>query len=175
MTDEELMRAYTKGDMEAYKILYQRHKSRVFGFLISRLKSKEEAEEVFQEVFIKLHNHRQNYRPDIPFLPWLFTVIKNTMIDHIRKQNNFVKHIQVDSTLIEDAFHEYQESSCVSDNFTEFTHLSEEQKQMLNLRFNQDLSFTEIAEQMNISQPNARKIVSRAISKLRDLILDKGA
>jgi DNA-directed RNA polymerase specialized sigma24 family protein len=53
--DEDLMQAYADGDMEAFTLLYQRHRGKVLGYLVSRLKDRDEAEEVFQVAFAKLH------------------------------------------------------------------------------------------------------------------------
>ena len=173
MTDEELMRAYAKGDLEAFRVLYQRHKARVLGFLVSRLKTKVDAEEVFQEVFIKLHSHRFNYQEDIPFLPWLFTIVKNASIDHIRKQKTRDKYFKVNSEEVENAIDERMEVLKISDMISELSSLSTDQQKILSMKFNDNLSFAEIAEYMNVTQPNARKIVSRAIKKLRSLMSDK--
>ena len=76
MTDEELMQVYINGDIEAFQALYQRHKGRAMGYLNARLANQEEAEDVFQDVFTKLHRYRFKYEQDVPFLPWLFTIVK---------------------------------------------------------------------------------------------------
>lgn len=80
------MLAYVEDDMEAFELLYHRHKDRILGFLLARLRDRSEAEDVFQAVFTKLHRKRHQYRPEIPFLPWLFTLARNTLIDHVRKR-----------------------------------------------------------------------------------------
>ncbi|MCW8882304.1 MAG: sigma-70 family RNA polymerase sigma factor [Sedimenticola sp.] len=173
MTDEELMRAYADGDVKAFELLYRRHKSRIFGFLVERLKSRQEAEEVFQEIFVKLHNNRFKYREEIPFLAWLFTLAKNSMIDHIRKSNTRGKYLELSPEAVSDAPDIKSADKDVNEAISGLSSLSGEQRMLLSMRFNEGLSFSEIAESMNISQPNARKIVSRAIQKLRVLILGK--
>ncbi len=173
MTDEELMQAYAKGDMQAFLTLYQRHKARVLGFLIAKLSSKAEAEDVFQEVFVKLHNHRFKYTENIHFLPWLFTIVRNASIDHLRKQQTRGKYIQVSSEEIDSALDEHTTAQDISEAVSELSSLSADQRQMLGMRFNDGLSFAEISEHMNLSPLNARKIVSRAILKLRSLMSGK--
>lgn len=170
MTDEELMRAYVEGDVEAFRLLYQRHKARVFGFLVARLKTRPEAEEVFQEVFAKLHAHRLRYREDTPFLAWLFTIVKNSLVDHVRKQNTRGKYLELSPDAVSAATEEQRGGQDVSEAIAELSSLSREQRMLLSMRFNEDLSFAEIAEAMEISPSNARKIVSRAIQKLRSLM-----
>lgn len=167
------MRAYAEGDVEAFQVLYQRHKARVFGFLVGKLKSRMEAEEVFQEVFAKLHGNRLKYRAESPFLAWLFTIVKNSLVDHIRKQNLRGRYLELNLQAVSAALDERVAQVDVGEALAELTSLNSEQRMLLSMRFNEDRSFAEIAESMDISQPNARKMVSRAIQKLRSLMAGK--
>lgn len=173
MTDEELMRAYIKGDMQAFRTLYQRHKGRVLGFLCTRLGGQEEAEEVFQDVFFKVHRHRFSYRDDVPFLAWLFTIARNAAIDHARKTSTREKYVSLNPDEVENASDEPATNHLLSETIEGLSSLNDNQRQLLALRFSEGLSFSEIADSMNLSQSNARKIVSRAINKLRSLMSNK--
>jgi len=167
------MMAYVDGDLEAFEALYRRHKQRIFGFLINKLKNQTEAEEVFQAVFTKLHIARENYRQDIPFLPWVFTIARNALIDHIRKRNVYQKHVTTSELAV--ATYAEQLSSATSSHFEVegLSSLTKTQRQALEFRFNQGLTFAEIAEQMQTSADNSRQIISRAIRKLRKLMTGK--
>lgn len=173
MNDEELMQAYIEGNMEAFESLYARHKGRIFAYLMTRVRDRSEAEDIFQAVFAKLHRSRHQYRQEIPFLPWIFTITRNSLIDHIRSKEAYAKHIIVS----EEAVYAYAEP--VSDDApmhavtAEMTKLNQNQRRAIELRFNQGLTFEEIAEQMQTSADNARQLISRAIRKLRGLITDK--
>src|SRR5687768_16813060 len=90
-TDEQLMQAYLSGDYLAYECLYQRHAAKVLGFLKKRLSSLAEAEEVFQEVFIKLHQVRHQYDAKYAFSQWLFVIARTSLLDHFRKSKRQVK------------------------------------------------------------------------------------
>ncbi len=173
MTDEELILAYINDDMAAFEILYERHKNRVFGFLMVRLKNRSEAEEVFQEVFGKLHRKRHQYRQEIPFLPWLFTLVRNTLIDHVRKRDAYAKHVTASAKAIDTYAAPVADTSPIHAGVAELSRLNESQRQALELRFNQGLTFAEIAEQMQTSADNSRQIISRAIRKLRTLMVKK--
>ena len=164
------MQAYVEGDVEAFQALYRRHRERVFGYLVGRLKNRAEAEEVFQEAFAKLHGNRFRYQAGTPFLAWLFIIVKNSLIDHIRKQNTRGRYLELDPESVTAAVDEYSPAPEVGEAVAEMSRLSREQQMMLSMRFNEGRSFAEIAESMEISQPNARKIVSRAIQKLRSLM-----
>lgn len=79
------MKAYQGGDSAAFDILFDRHKARVFGFLMKKLGRRFEAEEVFQSTFMKLHQSRRLYDPNFRFAPWLFTITQSVLKDHFRK------------------------------------------------------------------------------------------
>ena len=167
------MMAYADGNMEAFQALYQRHKNRIFGFLLSKLKNQSEAEEVFQTVFSKLHIARGKYRQEIPLLPWVFTIARNALIDHIRKKDTYRKHITTSEAVVEAYAEPSSDNSSDSLAIAELSSLTTTQRQALEFRFNQGLSFQEIAEQMQTSADNSRQIISRAVRKLRNLMVGK--
>jgi RNA polymerase sigma factor (sigma-70 family) len=173
-TDEELMLAYANGDMEAFTTLYQRHKGKVLGYLVSRLRDRDEAEEVFQAAFTKLHQARKKYRRDIPFLSWLFTISKNAMIDHVRKTQVYRKHVTTSEELVAAAVDLCGGNSVPRQLPAELASLSAMQRQVLELRYAQELSFAEIAEQLQTSAVNARQMVSRALRRLREFMQGEG-
>lgn len=173
MTDEELMLAYADGDIEAFEALYLRHKMRVFGFLLARLKERDEAEDVFQAVFVKLHRARTKYRPEIPFLPWIFTITRNCLIDHIRKRETHRKHVTISEEAVQSFAVPDSGHAPTHLEFEKLSSLSKAQRQALQLRFEQGLSFRDVAEQMQTSADNARQIISRAIRKLRKQMTGK--
>ena len=168
------MTAYIDGDVEAFEALYERHKSRVFGFLMAKLKDRDEAEDVFQTTFAKLHKGRHKYRQNIPFLPWLFTIARNTLIDHVRKKGTYDKHVTVSAEAVDNYADSVSDSTPIQANFSHLSKLNESQRYALELRFNQGLTFDEIAQQMQTTADNARQLISRAIRKLRTLMMVKG-
>ncbi|MCF8114539.1 MAG: RNA polymerase sigma factor [Desulfotignum sp.] len=175
MTDEELMAAYKQGDANAFHILYNRHKGRLMGYLIARLKDPDDAEDIFQSIYAKLHASRYKYRQDIPFLPWFFTIAKNTMIDQIRKNNTRKKHIRVDAEYINTRADKTKTAhQQIGSAIPELSRLNDSQRQTLALRFNEGLSFQEIAAHLETTSSNARQTASRAVRTLRKLLAGKG-
>lgn len=167
------MRAYAEDDMEAFEALYLRHKSRLFGYLLGRLKERSAAEEVFQAVFAKLHQARRGYRAEIPFLPWFFTIARHVLIDHLRREQR-QRHVVVSEDAVAAFVAPEQESTPIGAAVAELASLSDAQRQALELRFNEGLSFREIAQRLDLSPDNARQIVSRAVGRLRKLMVGKG-
>jgi RNA polymerase sigma-70 factor (ECF subfamily) len=173
--DEDLMQAYADGDMEAFTLLYQRHRGKVLGYLVSRLKDRDEAEEVFQVAFAKLHQGRKTYRPEIPLLPWLFTLTRNALVDHLRKKQAYRQHVTTSEEMVAAAVDTSAREPLADAFATHLAGLSACHRQALELRYVQEMSFGEIAEQLQTSAVNARQIVSRAIRSLRKFMTGKGA
>lgn len=160
-SDEELMKAYQSGDLSAFGILFERHKGRVFGFLMKKLGRRFEAEEVFQTAFTKLHQSRRLYDPNFRFAPWLFTITQSVLKDHFRKQKRNLEDSVGD---IGDEFAAQEKENL---GLPDLELLDERQRLAVELRYGQDLSFDEIAEKLQTSSLNVRQLISRAIKKIR--------
>jgi RNA polymerase sigma factor (sigma-70 family) len=162
-TDEELMIAYQLGEAEAFEELYSRHAPRVLSFLRKKVRGEALARDVFQSTFLKLHKFRARYDSAFPFAPWLFTICRSELLDALKKS-----HIKQE-VLVEEV--PETESSVFEPDAPEIDleRLSVIQKQAVELRYQQDFSFEEIAERLETSPGNARKLVSRAVRALRGL------
>jgi len=86
--DEALMDNVKKGDEEAFRALVERHESRVFSFFYRRLEDSGLAEDLTLEVWLKIYQARSGYRPQAKFTTFLYRVVKNHWIDHIRVHAN---------------------------------------------------------------------------------------
>jgi len=82
--DEELMLAYGAGDAPAFDALYARHKGAVLRYLRRQTGNAALAEELFQDVWLKLIDARAGYEPRAKFTTWLFTIAHNRLMDHFR-------------------------------------------------------------------------------------------
>lgn len=173
-TDEQLMTAYADGDIEAFEILYARHKGRVLGYLLAKLRNRDEAEEVFQAVFAKLHAARDRYREETPLLPWLFAIARNALIDHLRKNQVYRRHVVTTENIGAAAWSDRPACSPPIGNvIAELASLNRTQRQALELRFDQDCSFAEIAGRLQTTSGNARQLVSRAVRHLRRKLVNR--
>jgi RNA polymerase sigma factor (sigma-70 family) len=84
--DEELMLAYGKGDAGAFETLYKRHRGALYRFVLRAIKQRSSAEELFQEVWIRVIEARSRYAPQARFTTWLYTIAHNMLVDHWRKK-----------------------------------------------------------------------------------------
>lgn len=172
LADEQLMALYQKGDEGAFKALYERHSSKVFGFLKSRIWNEQKVNDVYQEVFIKIHKSKHLYNASLPLLPWIFTVTKTVMIDELRKEKsvNLIGDDKLDEIAapVEDS----------GDNLSEATgflaKLPKVQKAAVEMRYLDNQTFEQIAESLKVSPGNARQIISRGVKRLRELISEGG-
>jgi RNA polymerase sigma factor (sigma-70 family) len=160
-SDEELMKAYQSGDSAAFDLLFERYKGRVFGFLMKKLGRRFDAEEVFQATFMKLHQSRRLYDPNFRFAPWLFTITQSVLKDYFRKKK---RHIE-DS--VGDTWGEIPAQEPESRERPNLEGLDERQRLAVEMRYEQDLSFDEIAKKLQTSSVNVRQLISRAIRKIR--------
>lgn len=155
------MVAYQLGETEAFEILYARYSPKVYGFLKKRTASEALAKDIFQATFLKLHKNRSKYDPTFPFLPWLFTVCRSELLDAMKIAHK--KHEVLTDEIHEQAAPGEPEASPE----IRLDSLPAIQRKAIELRFQNDFSFEEIAARLETSPMNARQIVSRGIRALR--------
>ncbi|ADH84865.1 RNA polymerase sigma factor [Desulfurivibrio alkaliphilus] len=174
-SDEELMAAYAAGDLDAFAVLYDRHRGRILGYLFSRLAGRDEAEEVFQKVFARLHESRQKYRAGTPFLPWMFVLMRNVLIDHVRQvQRRRRRLVYSEEAVLGAVAPETVAGSGRLRDGGYLDGLDARQRRALELRFEQGFSFAEISARLGLSTVNARQIISRALRRLRQTFGEQG-
>ena len=163
-TDEELMQAYQNGVDGAFDLLFKRHSSRVYGFLMNHLKHRAQADDVFQATFLKLHQSRRRYDPSFPFAPWLFTVCRSVLTDSLRKLSRNLEDSNDDlvSRIVDPRTSEMPLTVALES-------LSQNQRAAIELRYHDDLKFEEIAMRLQTTPSNVRKLVSRGIETLKNL------
>jgi RNA polymerase sigma-70 factor (ECF subfamily) len=84
--DEQLMLAYRDGDAGAFETLYRRHRGALYRFVLRGVKNRATAEELYQEIWIRVIEARARYEPQARFTTWLYTVAHNRLVDHWRKK-----------------------------------------------------------------------------------------
>lgn len=174
------MLAYQEGNSGAFNELYDRTADKLYGYLERRLSSPELVDEVFQNTLSKFHQTRFQYRPPLPVLPWLFTICRTVMIDSVRQQARRRESLEENMDAYQDnVLAPSIEGSLVSepafsDGVAGLKTLTPTQKEALTLRFEQDLSFDDIAKRLETTPANARQLISRAVRKLKSFAGRKG-
>jgi len=181
LDDYELIKQYLGGNPTSLDILINRHKKKVFSYIQLVVKSRELAEDIFQDSFIKVIKslHSGTYKEEGRFVSWVMRIAHNLIIDYYRKQKhlrtisddetdvplfNSVKFsdMNIEDELVLDQIH--------TDVKLLVEQLPEEQREVVLLRYYYDLSFKEIAEHTNVSINTALGRMRYAILNLRKLM-----
>ena len=170
-SDEELMSLYQAGDYAAFEVLYRRHAGRVYQYLRKKVSSSEVATDLAQETFEKLHKSRSSYSAQYPFLPWLFTISRNALVDHFKRAET---RLTVPTPDIEAHFTSADPSSESLDIAPALSTLPANQRQAIEFRYLRDWSFKQIADHMDTSEDNARKLISRGMQRVREFFGTRG-
>lgn len=178
-TDQELVSAFLSGDSLSIEHLIIRHKDKVFGYILSKVKDVDLANDIFQEVFIKVINKLKQgrYNEEGKFIAWLMRLSHNMVIDHFRKA---ARHRMVRSNDDYDVFSFLNEEQVSEEDElmdaqvhqklkSLINYLSVEQKEVLEMRYYADMSFKEIAEECDISINTALGRMRYALINLRKL------
>lgn len=169
-TDEELMNLYIQGDNLAFNELYFRHKAKVYGYLRKHMPTAQAADEVFQASFMKLHQSRMTFNQGEKFLPWMFTIVRNSLFDHLRKHLSESRKLEALKTEFGSTLHQDREHPRAGELETELSKLTAEQRELIDQRYIQGLEFSEIAEKSNSTPAAVRQSISRITRKLKNLI-----
>lgn len=85
VSDEQLMLDYRDGDAGAFDALYARHKGALFRFVLRNVPNRSRAEELYQEVWMRVIEARLHYQPQARFRTWLYTIAHHRLVDHWRR------------------------------------------------------------------------------------------
>lgn len=181
--DQELVRNYINGHEESLSELVTRHQKKVFTYIRMLVKDTELAEDLFQDVFVKvIHTLKSgNYNEEGKFLPWVMRIAHNISIDHFRKAKripvvqtkddfDIFRTLRIDDDNVEERMIQDQILEDVKKLIVE---LPAEQQEVLILRHYADMSFQEIAAFTNVSINTALGRMRYALINLRKIVKQK--
>lgn len=181
--DAELMEAFRAGDAGALGLLMERHKAALYGYLLRLTRRADAADDIFQEVFLKLVRNPSSYGEMERFGAWLFTVARNAAMDRFRRESARGE-LPLDGEEERPGHGETAPSSEPGpaeafDNKTlgerieaALASLSDEQREVFYLRHYSGLSFREIAEMLGVPLGTVLARMSRAAARLRGELED---
>ncbi len=178
--DAVLLKNYVAGDENALSILINRHQSKIYGFIYSKISDRNISDDVFQDTFVKVIKtlKSNSYNEEGKFLPWVMRIAHNLIIDHFRKNKkmpmsrdtqefSIFARMTDDSKTIEGEMITEQIESDLRKLIQE---LPDDQKEVVMMRMYQDLSFKEISELTDISINTALGRMRYALINLRKVI-----
>lgn len=163
MTDEELALLYVEGDNRAFDELLSRNEVKLFTYILFMVHDQEVANDVFQETFVKVISKLQKhqYVPNGKFGAWCMRIAHNVMMDMYREsrskhfvdpnENNDLSNIGSDNLLDSNAEDALVNSQVLSDVKKMMNQLPALQREVVYMRYYQQLSFKEIAEATGVS------------------------
>jgi RNA polymerase sigma factor (sigma-70 family) len=186
--DQELVNQYIAGQESALCTLIQRHKRRIFSYIMHTVRDKALAEDIFQDTFIKVIStlKKGHYNEEGKFLPWVLRIAHNLIIDSFRRDkkmptisggtNDDGEEFDIFS-LIGESDSNAEEGIIQSQMRKDIRKLVEalpsEQREVLMMRHYYDMSFKEISEQTNVSINTALGRMRYALINLRKMIEEK--
>src|SRR3984893_6272510 len=183
-SDVQLMLDVKAGDEQSFELLLQRFRSPVVNFLYRMVRNREQAEDLAQEVFIRVYRARGDYVPTAKFTTWLFRIATNLALNSVRDNRHQRMEISLDAPVIADAEEGDERPLDVADKHPEIEQqlgeevrrkmirqaiekLPEKQRAAVLLHKYQELDYNEIAKILECSESALKSLLFRAYEALR--------
>lgn len=195
LSDEQLVKLYTKGNNGAFDVLLKRYENKVFSYLYNSVKNQELAEDLFQDIFVKIvvRIKEGKYEENGKFSAWVMRIVRNHLIDHYRTDTSR-KFISTDenaysedessyhNNILNDisfAINENREQEMIDQQTMKevkdlISLIPENQREVVLMRLEEEMSFKEIAEKTNCSINTALGRMRYAILNLKQLAMQHG-
>ncbi len=188
-SDEQLVNDYLeRSDQRAFSLLVERHQERIFGFLMGMVRDKSVANDLFQETFLRvikaMHNQRGSYAQQGRWLAWVMRIARNAALDHLRSRKkwqdvsdqgdedsaSYWDRLPADELKADELLHYNEQKDWLTACIDQ---LSPDQREVLLLRHEADLTFKEIAQLTDCSINTALGRMRYALLNLRRMMTDK--
>lgn len=167
---EELIEQIGKGDTSKLEKLYENTSTAIFGYALSMLKNKSDAEDIVHDCFLKIYASSINYRKQGKPLAWILTIARNLCLEKLRRGSKEANLDIEDWMLIDSDAISHEEKIALRESMLI---LNEEERQIVYLHAVAGLKHREISQVMNIGLGTILSKYNRAIKKLR-IVLEKG-
>jgi RNA polymerase sigma-70 factor (ECF subfamily) len=171
-----LIRQFKNGDHHSFKVLYQKYAPKLYGFSRKYLNSDEDAEEIVQEIFLRIWEKRENVDESQSFSSYIFQAAKHRIFNGFRKKVNeqayldFVVYANDASSNFTDMAVEYQEIKSKAEAV--ISAMPPKRQEIFRLSREQGLKNKEIAEKLQISIKTVENQMSQALKFLREELMD---
>jgi RNA polymerase sigma-70 factor (ECF subfamily) len=182
-SDEALMLRYQRGDVRAFEVLLTRHRKPVFHFLLRFVRDKAQAEDLLQEVFLRVIKGAASYERQAKFTTWMYTIARNLCVDaarrgkHRRAQSlDAPMNDETDGATLLDKIPDGQpgaERKTIGKELhgklaAAIDKLSEEQREVFLMRELMDMPFKDIADIVGCPENTVKSRMRYALEKLRE-------
>lgn len=165
-----------QADPQAFKPLYEKYYEPILRFVYQRCSDKETAYDITAHVFLKAMQNLKNYTyKGLPFSSWLYRIARNEVIDHHR-QKPHERAVSLDRSGLGNILQDTESADkeeYIQLILKELKGLSEDEMQMIEMKYFEKRQFKEIAEILDITETNAKVRAHRIIEKLRKSLMEK--
>ncbi|MCY1480325.1 RNA polymerase sigma factor CarQ [compost metagenome] len=178
--DALLVKRYVAGEEIALASLIERHQSKIYGFIYSKVSDRDITDDIFQDTFIKVIRTLKSgsYNEEGKFLPWVMRIAHNLIVDHFRRNKKMPMFRETEDfsifSIMSDSCPNIESKMITAQVENDLRKLIEElpedQKEVLLMRIYQDLSFKEISELTGVSINTALGRMRYALMNLRKVI-----
>ncbi len=178
--DVILMLEFKKGNKASFETLMHKYFSRIYNFIFRLLADHQLAEDLTQEVFIKVYNSASRYQPQAKFQTWIYTIAKNLSLNELRKlkkiaysleestqgeENEFTKQFEDKTTVLPDQ--KLEQKELIQAIQQAIASLPGNQQMAVILRRYENLTYEDIAKALNCSVSAVKSLLSRAKVNLK--------
>jgi RNA polymerase sigma factor (sigma-70 family) len=171
MTDETIMEAVKDGNLQQASLLFERYHKRIFNFLARMTMDRDLAEDLTQNVFLRIIRYRTSYRHGLKFQSWIYQIARNVFSDHYQANKNRFSNF-VDVEKVSDHMADSNDEDDIDQKekvlHRSLAKLTDEQRELLILTRFQHMKYEEVATIMDTTVANIKVKVHRAILKLRE-------
>lgn len=171
---EALMARYQQGDLAAATALIHSLSPRLHRFFLVQFNSREHADDLLQETWLRIHKARHTYRAGEPVLPWFYAIARNIRVDHYRKSIRTTGHEQPLDETSEMKAPAAQESAQIPDLEVLLAPLPESQREVIEMLKFQGMSLEEVARATSSSIGSVKQKAHRGYEKLRERLSEMG-
>ncbi len=171
MTDEMIMEAVKNGDLQQASLLFERYHKRIFNFLARMAMDRDLAEDLTQNVFLRMIKYRGSYKEGLKFQSWIYQMARNIFSDHYQANKNKYSHfvdVEKMSNRIQDPQGNEEQEHREHLLQRSMALLNTDQRELLVLTRFQQMKYEEVAALMDTTVANIKIKVHRAIAKLRE-------
>ena len=165
--DETLMARYVAGDGQAFEELFQRYEKRAYVFFLRRTGSPDRSQDLYQELFLRIHRARDRYDPSRPFTPWFFQIANRLLVDDHRRAFRS-REVPIEDREPRSAGAWSEEVLANREQAEQLLgELSPEERYVVLSAKVEGIGYQELAEHLGKSADAVKKMASRALQRLR--------
>jgi RNA polymerase sigma-70 factor (ECF subfamily) len=172
-----LIRTAMEGEASAFGVLYDKYQPSIYRFIFLKVSHREEAEDLTHQVFLSAWEHMGSFRHgDVPFVSWLYRIARNKVIDHYRTHRicTTLDAVPEEIAALDIETPDQIDTRAQIDHvYQALMQLSDDQRDIVIMRFINELSYKDIARALNKNEATVRVIQYRALARMKKMLSQK--